>query len=147
VNTESHSEFFQKGKNEMNPNFRNEMFLVGFAFVSISLANPAPIWADSVSECGDQKPEISLAACTQIIASNKYGANKKWEVFKNRGIAFRVLKNDKLAIADYNQAIAIYPQDEKYYYDRGVAFAKHGDIRQARIDYESPSALKRFTLN
>jgi hypothetical protein len=31
VNTESYSEFFQKGKNEMKPNSRNELFDIGQA--------------------------------------------------------------------------------------------------------------------
>jgi tetratricopeptide (TPR) repeat protein len=99
------SVFFQKGKNEMKLNFRNQMFLAGFAFVTISLAYLAPAWAYRANECGDQKPEVSLAACTQMITANKLSGSKKWEVFKNRGTAFRMLKNYKLAIADFDEGL------------------------------------------
>ncbi len=61
---------------------------------------------------------------------------ERWAaLFFYRGNAYADLGQYEQAIADYNQAIQINPQDAEAYNNRGIAYADLGQYEQATADY------------
>jgi hypothetical protein len=55
-------------------------------------------------------------------------------VLRGRAYMCRGRENAPLAIADYNEAIRLNPDDYEAYYNRAIAFRQKGDRRQALAD-------------
>ena len=72
-----------------------------------------------------------LAACASSQAIEYY----------NRGNAYLSEGDLDRAIADYDQAIALDPEDAKAYFHRGLAYARKGDLDRAIADYDQAIVL------
>ncbi|MFZ1108811.1 MAG: tetratricopeptide repeat protein [Rhodomicrobium sp.] len=59
----------------------------------------------------------------------------------NRANAYRELRDDDRAIADFNQAIRLVPEDALAYSNRGFANRKKGDYDRAVADYNRAMKL------
>jgi protein O-mannosyl-transferase len=64
--------------------------------------------------------------------------------YNNRGMVFFNAGNFDLAIADFNQAIAVDPEYAKAYYNRGSAYDKMGALDKAIADYRKTISLDPF---
>ena len=53
----------------------------------------------------------------------------------NRGIAYYELGDNQRAIADFNEALRINPNDALAYYDRGIVRVRLGEFQGAIADY------------
>ena len=54
--------------------------------------------------------------------------------YNNRGIAKDELKQHKEAIADFDKAIELKPEDAQAYYNRGLAYRELGKKKEADAD-------------
>ena len=62
--------------------------------------------------------------------------------FNNRGIVYDHKGEYDRAIADYDRAIELVPNDATAYNNRGVAYGKKGDYDRAIRDYDQAIRLK-----
>ena len=65
--------------------------------------------------------------CTQAIWSGQFSGENRPRAFYNRGIAYQIIHQYELAIADFNQAIHLDPANAAAYYVRGLVKLKKGD--------------------
>ncbi len=84
---------------------------------------------------GLKKYENAVEALTQAILEAENDKKQDFLIYAVRGELFSKLKRNQEAIADYNQAITINPQDAKAYFNRGVAKSDLGDKAGALADY------------
>ena len=54
--------------------------------------------------------------------------------YRNRGWLYCKLKNYNAALVDFNQAVALSPNDNLAYHFRGLAYEKLGDKQRAQAD-------------
>jgi Flp pilus assembly protein TadD len=54
----------------------------------------------------------------------------------NRGVSYHLKGDYRHAIADFNLAIELAPEEAKYYYDRGLAYKATGNREAARRDFQ-----------
>jgi tetratricopeptide (TPR) repeat protein/S1-C subfamily serine protease len=101
-----------------------------------------------------QVPDVSLHNEKGNILSelgNKQGAIDEFTLiitrqpeayaYNNRGLAKSALGQQAAAIADYDRAIAIAPQDSQAYYNRGVAKSDLGQKAAAIADFDRAIAI------
>lgn len=74
----------------------------------------------------------SIASLSEAIRQDPL--NSEARVFRGRAYICRGRENLPLAIADYNEAIRINPDDYEAYYNRAIAYKEKGDRRQANAD-------------
>lgn len=86
--------------------------------------------ADDRDTCLKQSGDVAIAACTQAIASGRYGSDDLAKLYHNRGGEYQSKQQYDLAIADYNTAIRLSPRYQGPYIDRGVTYrAMHQNDR------------------
>jgi tetratricopeptide (TPR) repeat protein/S1-C subfamily serine protease len=73
--------------------------------------------------------------------------NLKQADYYNRGVVYAILQEYPKAIADYDKAIAINPEEAEAYANRGAAYAKTGNTRQAKQDLQTAAKLFRQQEN
>jgi tetratricopeptide (TPR) repeat protein len=61
--------------------------------------------------------------------------------YYNRGLAYYNQQKYAQAIADYNKAIELDPNDADAYYNRGIAYADQQEYAQAIADYNKAIEL------
>jgi PQQ-dependent catabolism-associated CXXCW motif protein len=76
-----------------------------------------------------------VTACSSRIASGKLKGDDLAEAYYLRGWAYYSLKQSQLAMADYNQAVAMAPANSGYLNDRGILFRDLGDNDRAMQDF------------
>jgi lipoprotein NlpI len=109
-----------------------------------SPANDAVVCADAV-----QKPDQAIAACTRAIDSKQLPPPVLAASHYNRGNAwFRKADFDK-AIADYDEAAKLDPQDSAIVANRARAWLSKGELDKAQADIDaaikmSPRSAGRF---
>lgn len=99
----------------------------------------ATAWADTFSEGqaalmrGDYAEAIRLF--TMDIDSGRNTPDNLAVVYNQRGLAYRRSGKPDLAIADYNRAMKLAPNDADLFNNRGIAFKAKGELQQALADY------------
>jgi tetratricopeptide (TPR) repeat protein/S1-C subfamily serine protease len=73
--------------------------------------------------------------------------NPKQADYYNRGVVYAILQEYPKAIADYDKAIAINLEEAEAYANRGAAYAKTGNTRQAKQDLQTAAKLFRQQEN
>ncbi len=68
-------------------------------------------------------------------------------IYFNRGHAFYQLKLTQKALDDYNQVIALKPDNSYVYNDRGVIYYERGQYQEALLDFNKSIALKQDAAN
>jgi tetratricopeptide (TPR) repeat protein len=72
--------------------------------------------------------DLIIPACTAVIESGKFTGNDLAKMFNNRGNAYFAFRRDPdRAIADYDQAILLAPNDPTAYFNRAHAKARKLD--------------------
>jgi len=107
-------------------------------------AAPAPGQASgdfSVCAGNEGTADDRIAACTRAIASERLPQEKLAKTFHSRGVEWIGKGDYDRALADYDEAIRLDPQDPLAYYNRGVA--RHGkhDYDRAIADYDQAIRL------
>src|SRR5262249_41070978 len=91
-------------------------------------------------------PDMRIAGCTAVIESGQwYGHGLIW-AYVNRGLA-HATKRDLRAIADFDEAIKIEPQQTRALFERGRFYAAVvGDLDRAVQDFDAAIAADpRYT--
>ena len=94
-------------------------------------------WADRYSDCDQSAdPDRRIRGCTQVIErGERESSENRSFAYTNRGNAYDDKGEYDLAIADFNKAIALNPNDAYAYNNRGVTYEKNGDKDQAIADF------------
>jgi tetratricopeptide (TPR) repeat protein len=117
--------------------------LIGLVFVLTAF----PAWAQvsdeewnrcSGADSGAAIPaEARIGYCTQLIQSGRLATEGLAGTYDNRGNAYDNRGLHDQAISDYNQALALKPDDAEAYFNRGDTFEKLGRRDEAIADYRS----------
>jgi lipoprotein NlpI/predicted aspartyl protease len=94
-------------------------------------------WTPDVEQCakGGEPTDARTAACTRAIASGKLSSKNLGFTYNNRGNAWGIKGQYDKAIADFDEAIRLNPQDAPTYGNRGHAWSRKGDYDRAIADY------------
>lgn len=79
--------------------------------------------------------ETRLAACTAVIADTAQANDVRAEAYSSRGMVHDDAEDYEAAIADYNEALKIVPQDASVLVLRGNAYDAIGESQKAIDDY------------
>jgi tetratricopeptide (TPR) repeat protein len=92
--------------------------------------------ADTLADCSQPRnAQVRLRACSEIIASPAYGAADKALAYRNRGNARADAGANAQAVADFDQAIRLRPDDASGYAGRARARLALRDAAGAIDDY------------
>lgn len=80
-------------------------------------------------------PDEVVQACTAAIGSGVLSETNRRAALNDRGIAYRNKNDLDNAIADFNSALEINPNDDKVLNNRGAAYMYKGDNDKAIQDY------------
>jgi tetratricopeptide (TPR) repeat protein len=120
--------------------WRNAGRLVAGAAVAVMLGLQTAA-ADDLQTCQDESGDAAIAACTRVIASGRYSGDDLATLYGDRGVEYG--KNGELdrAIADFEQAIKLNPQDAGLYNNRGLAWKLKGELDRAIADEDQAIKL------
>ncbi|HKN32933.1 MAG TPA: tetratricopeptide repeat protein [Terriglobales bacterium] len=106
-------------------------------FVSAQSTPDADFCAGSAGTVDDR-----IAACTSAITSGRLSAASLAVAFRNRGNAWSAKGDKDRAIADYNEAIRLYPKSATAYRNRGIVripgAPAFGDGANAKAQHLTP---------
>jgi lipoprotein NlpI/predicted aspartyl protease len=100
-------------------------------------------WTPDVAQCakGGQPTDAGIAACTLAIMSGQLSSKNLGITHNNRGKAWGIQGQYDKAIADFDEAIRLNPQDALTYGNRGYAWYRKGDNDRAIADYSEAIRL------
>jgi len=93
------------------------------------------------------KPENASAlpaaidACTALLAKTTWDNPHRARIFGSRANAYDVLGKSPQAIADYDQAIALAPDEADAFYNRAVYYKNRHELTLAKADFEQAARL------
>lgn len=117
-------------------------FLVPFAVLA---ASPALAASDSEARlCRDLRlePPLRIEACARALAAPDLTGQQQVELLSARARALDELGDYQRAIADYDSAIVLIPDDPVLHLNRGVAKIHDGRPAEAIADYDTAIRLK-----
>jgi tetratricopeptide (TPR) repeat protein len=94
-------------------------------------------WCYSNSATDDQ----TIEGCTGIINSSGQSAAKLASAYANRGYGYHNKHDYDDAIADYDAAIRLNPNDSRAYGNRGLTYGDKGDYDRAIADFSEAIRL------
>ena len=107
----------------------------------------APAEAMSMEEDGcrnDRTPAIAIVYCTRLIQSSQHaGAELAW-AYANRGWAYGEEGKDDLAMADFETALRLKPDEDLAFYRRGNLYLAVGKPEQAAAIRQPPQLAHPF---
>jgi lipoprotein NlpI len=98
-------------------------------------------WNADAQTCQDQSGDPAIDACTRAIASGQLSQTNLAETYMNRGVEWRHKGDNDRAMADYDEAIRLNPNDAMTYNDRANIWADKGDLSHAIADYDQAIRL------
>lgn len=103
-------------------------------------------WAALPQVCIDAERYTNLKIkknlYTQCIQSGKLSANESSIIYAKRGVIYEHLKENELAIRDYDRSIQQNPKFYDAYIRRGIIYNNLGDFKQAIQDFEKAIELR-----
>jgi tetratricopeptide (TPR) repeat protein len=87
---------------------------------------------------GSYSPSQRVAGCTALIQA---APSPSPAILNNRAGAYSEQRDYTAAIADYSEAIRLYPQFELAFYGRAEAYRQSKDYAHATEDYDSAIVL------
>jgi tetratricopeptide (TPR) repeat protein len=84
---------------------------------------------------GNPTQDLQISGCTAVIQSGRFVGADLANYFRNRGISYGRKGDTDHAIADYDEAIRVYPNGPMSYISRGFAYGTKGDYDRAIADY------------
>ena len=94
------------------------------------------------ARCEDNNPDLSIGGCTAVIQAGGETDENLASAFFNRGLAYRRQGQNDLAIANYNEAIRLKPDDADAFVNRGYAYIGKGQYALAIADDNEAIRLK-----
>ena len=98
-----------------------------------ALALPAA--ADDRNACEEGSGDAAIAACSRAIASGQFAGLELAKLHTNRGVELKRKGDLDGAIADYDHAIRLNPDDHFAFNNRGNTWRDKGDLDRAIADY------------
>lgn len=93
------------------------------------------VFADEIDGCADAaSPALHVLACTAIIEGDRAPSSKLETAYINRGLAYFATNDLEKAVADFDSAIALSPQDARAYEARAIAYASEHVYEKAAAD-------------
>src|SRR5262249_7560433 len=114
---------------------------IGPGLATAATTPTAPADADDADSCAKASGDAAIAACTRAIASGNYHGYALEKLYYDRAVEHHSKRDNELAIADYNEAIRIDPDDADAFYGRGNAWREVGDNARAIADYDEAIRL------
>jgi tetratricopeptide (TPR) repeat protein len=104
-----------------------------------ALAQPS---ADT-ERCGTASGTVdeTIAACTRAIESKQYTGANLASLLNSRGISWREKGYDEMALADFDEAIRLNPNNAAVLTSRGNLYGDKGDNDKAIADYDAAIKL------
>src|SRR5262245_28757858 len=107
---------------------------------------------DNEKACLAQVPasaQAQIDACSALLASGRYNERNRAIIHNNRGVAQRGKGDIAAALADYDEAIRLYPDYARAYVNRGNARYERSELDLAianldnaiRLDAKNASAF------
>jgi tetratricopeptide (TPR) repeat protein len=103
-------------------------------------AEAAP--ADDLSACKSGRGDAAIEACTRAIASGKFKDSEVGAAYNNRALLLTAKGEHDQAIASYNEAVRLIPNDAIILSNRATARYRKGDHDRAIADFDRSLALK-----
>jgi tetratricopeptide (TPR) repeat protein len=128
---------------------RKSLQFLGWGIVARALIVAAPVvaqtpqamqhsqdwaWCKSNQESG-VSVDRQIQGCTTLMQTKGLSPAELATAYNARGVAYYQSGENDLAIADFDQAIRIYPRLAKAYYNRGIADRAKGDLDKAIGDF------------
>ena len=115
---------------------------IGPGLVRAAALTAAPAGADDAVSCANASGDAAIAACTRAIDSGHYYGQALEKLYHDRAFKYYNNKRDNdRAIADYNDAIRIDPDNADAFYGRGNAWSEKFDDARAFADYDEAIRL------
>src|SRR5580658_9971929 len=102
----------------------NTLGAVLLALLSGSAQTPSR--DENWTRCQDNNPDLSIGACTALIESSVESPANRATAFHNRGDRYLGKGERDKAIADYDAAIRLRPDDAVAFNNRGDAYLDNG---------------------
>jgi tetratricopeptide (TPR) repeat protein len=104
--------------------------------------------ADAVADCNQaREAQLRLHACSEIIAGSGYGATEKALAYRNRGNVRADAGAQRHALADFDEAIQLRPNDAAGYASRAPVRLALRDFDGAIADYSEALRLAPGTAS
>src|ERR1700687_2120498 len=91
--------------------------------------------------CFSPDPVVAIRGCTAIIDMGQETPEDLTKARFSRGVAYLGTGQIDRAIADFDQAIALNPNEPTGFNNRGVAYAEKGQYDRAIADYDEAVRL------
>ena len=95
-------------------------------------------WCDGLGNVPD---DVQISACTTVINSGRYGAERLNIAYFNRGLTYAQTGRCALALADFTAAIRHDPKDADAYWARHSCRQELGDVAGAAADRKAAKAI------
>lgn len=109
--------------------------LLAAFLVLLALGDPAS--AEDSDDCGGASVgPRRIAACSRIIGERTASPERRASAYRNRAIAWSDSGHDERALADYDSAIALDPDNTDAINDRGLIWLNKGENERAISDFD-----------
>jgi tetratricopeptide (TPR) repeat protein len=122
----------------------NWVFAAGIGLAILCSPAMASERSDRIACTQADAPTAKIAACTRLLESRKLTNRDRSQIYLARGIAWADSTNrldQERAIADFNEAIRLTPNDADAYNDRGIAWEQIGEFDRALADFNEAILL------
>lgn len=121
---------------------RRARLLVLYLMGALGVGIVAAQGADNLTKtCLQGDPDLRIRACTSIIGTGSVSTPDLAEAYRNRGVAYQFKRDLEHAIADYDRAIEVEPDNPRGFYGRGVAFSKRKENARAIAEFSRAVAI------
>jgi lipoprotein NlpI len=96
-----------------------------------------PNWEENRKRCADGNPDLAIGGCTALIESGQETPIYQAIAFYNRGTAYGHKGEYDKAIADYDAALRLKPDDPAAFSNRGSAYRHKGEYDKAIADSDT----------
>lgn len=128
-------------RDELMEDLMRRLVLVSVVLLSSLSGAQADAWKDCSQ---DANADRSIRGCSAFIKQGKVPNRALAAAYHNRGRAYAMKDNSERAIADYNQAIELDPQDAEYHTTRGDAYLDEGQLDRALADFNRALELDPY---
>src|SRR5262249_26355074 len=100
-----------------------------------ALPGPSARAEQARQTCADASGDWAIKAGSDAIALGQHEGEALAQIYYNRAIEYRHKGDDLRAVADYSEAIRVYPNDADYYHNRGNVWLGRKDYVLAIADF------------
>ena len=86
--------------------------------------------------------QLKISSCTAVIGAGTFTGKDLAFAFNNRGSAYYADRDYDRAIADYNAAIKLKPDDALSFGNRGIAYFTKQDYDRAAADFTEFASIR-----